>query len=365
MLYFFIGTKAQFIKMAPIIIECDRRRIDYRYIDSGQHSVLTGRLRKVFGIREPDFIFRSGNDVSSFSAALVWIAELLTYLLFRRHFLRKHVFPIKGICLIHGDTVSTLMGLFFARAAGLQVGHIESGLRSFSLLHPFPEEIVRIFCMKRCDLLFAPTTAAAENLETLGVKGRIYEVTGNTVEDSIKLARATGTDMHVPSQPFLLACFHRLETINSRRRLQNIVELLNYYAQQIHVVLVLHNPTEKALRRSGSKLSDNVETMSMLDYMDFISLMLAARGVLSDGGSIQEECASIGKPCLILRMRTERQDGLGNTAMLWEFSDSKRDLFMEGLTSPPPQSSSKEKSPSKAIVDILQKTGANRKDTWD
>ncbi len=85
--------------------------------------------------------------------------------------LRDHLFsPGPGLCIIHGDTPSTLLGLIMAKRVGKTVVHLEAGLRSFNLLRPFPEELIRIICMKLSDILFAPSDWSEGNLRNRSVQ---------------------------------------------------------------------------------------------------------------------------------------------------------------------------------------------------
>ena len=93
MIHFFIGTKAQFIKMAPVMVELQNRGIGFRYIDSGQHAELTRSLRRVFGLQEPDISFHSENkDITTITAAIGWTLKLGWSSLMRRKWLREKVF---------------------------------------------------------------------------------------------------------------------------------------------------------------------------------------------------------------------------------------------------------------------------------
>lgn len=331
MIHFFIGTKAQFIKTAPIMVEMQSRNIAFRYVDSGQHGELTRSLRQVFSIDEPDFSFsEKDRDIANITEAIQWAVHLWSHCFFRKGWLREEVFPGGGICLVHGDTLSTLLGLKMAKAAGLEVGHIEAGLRSYDILHPFPEELIRIHCMKQCDLLFAPSEQALENLRLMGVKGDALHVDGNTVVDALRLVECAGAKIKIPPLPYALAACHRLETITDRWRLERVVALLNRVSQIMTMVFVVHKPTIKYLEKFCLKerFLPNVQLMGMQDYSDFVALMRNAKLVMADGGSIQEECAYLNKPCLILRNKTERSDGLGRNATLWRFDDNVSDAFL-------------------------------------
>lgn len=361
MIHFFVGTKAQFIKMAPVMIEMRNRNIGFRYIDSGQHAQLTRSLRKVFGLSEPDVsLYGKNQDVVSLASAIGWIFKLGWAWLVRRKWLREHVFAGGGICLIHGDTLSTLFGMKMAKAAGLRVGHVEAGLRSFCIWHPFPEELIRIYCMKRCDILFAPSEEARGNLEAMKVRGSVVKVDGNTVVDALRLMEGTAATIEIPKQPFALATCHRLETITRAKRLQQVVTLLNGFAEQIQVLFVIHTPTLKYLKKFGleEQISPKVRMLEMQTYLNFSALLKSAKLVITDGGSIQEECAYLNKPCLILRKRTERPDGLGRNARLWGFEDTtaahKYLSWADSLVSAGPEQWPR---PSAKIVDALMEHG--------
>ncbi|MFZ0034390.1 MAG: UDP-N-acetylglucosamine 2-epimerase [Sedimentisphaerales bacterium] len=318
--------------MAPIMVELNSRKIPFRYVDSGQHAEFTRSLRKIFGIKEPDINLSSKNkDIVSIAGAISWSLKLSSSLWLRRKWLRDEVFCGGGICLIHGDTLSTLLGMKMARAAGLKIGHVEAGLRSFCMWHPFPEELIRIYCMKRCDILFAPSVEAQNNLKAMNVCGLMINVNGNTIVDSLRLMENVPATIEIPEMPFALATCHRLETITHRKRLKKVISLLNRISRQIKIVFVTHKPTRKYLSKFSltEEINPQIILLDMQDYMNFTALLRSAKMVLTDGGSIQEECAYLNKPCLILRKKTERPDGLGRNAMLWNFDQCTAEEFYE------------------------------------
>lgn len=355
MIHLFIGTKAQFIKMAPVMAEMDRRGLEYNYIDSGQHEAFTQSLRETFGIRAPNVCLgKGGLDITTMRSAAVWALRLWGGSIFRKKWLREEVFPSGGICLAHGDTLSTLLGLRMAKTAGCVVGHVEAGLRSRSFFHPFPEEIIRMYCMRRCELLFAPSDEAVRNLIDMRVSGEVVHVGGNTVVDALRLVEKIDPSINIPSVPYALAACHRFETITNKKRLGAVVNLLNRVSREMRVLFVTHKPTRKRLERYGItlKLSKKVELLEMQDYASFTGLMRNAKLVFADGGSIQEECAYLNKPCLILRKKTERTDGLGKNAMLWGFDAQVLEVFLAKAKYAPPVVDNWPE-PSKRIVDYL------------
>ena len=309
-LHVFLGTKAQYIKTAPLLRLLADRDVDHRLIDSGQHARLATSLRSELGIREPDHVLGGAGDVDSVPQALRWSAALGARLA-SRSWLRREVFGgASGICVVHGDTPSTLLSTLMARRAGLRVGHLEAGLRSHSLLHPFPEEAIRLLVMRWSDLLFAPSAAAVANLSAMGVSGRVVEVGGNTSVEAVAAASATA---EVPAGP-VVASMHRVENLYSPRAVGDFVELLLRLVHTQPVRLVVHGPTREVLGRRGAlgRLAEaGVEIRGLAPHGEFISWLRSAPLVITDGGSIQEECALLGVPTLVWRTRSERPDGIG------------------------------------------------------
>jgi len=354
--HFFVGTKAQFVKMAPVMLEFERRGLPWRYIDSGQHAQLTRELRSTFAIREPDIILTGrDSDVTSFPDAFRWMCGLGRLCISRRRRVLERVFGgERGVCLIHGDTLSTLFGMLIARRAGIEVAHVEAGLRSHSIWHPFSEELVRIWCMHKADHLFCPSQAAMDNVAGMKVRGRVVRLPGNTVVDSLRLAEAAGIRSPV-DKPYALATCHRFETICSKRRTVAMLELLRDVSRTIPVAFVMHKPTRHAVERwrlEGLLEDAAITVLQPQGYFDFIALQLDADVVFTDGGSIQEECYYTGTPCFIMRERTERPDGIGENAVLGGFDVKRAQQFLaerEDLV----RESVVTESPSVCIADAL------------
>ena len=330
MIHVFIGTKAQYIKMAPLLRRMDSERVDYRLIDSGQHGDLTVALRRELGLRDPDLRLGGDRDVVSVPQAVAWSLRLAGHLVSRAR-LRHRVFGGHGgVCVVHGDTPSALLSALLAKRAGLDVAQVEAGLRTFRWLHPFPEEIVRVLVGRLSDILFAPGPVAAANLQKTAVKGRIVEQPANTVLESVREALGAGRQAH--DQPDgqagsgavgdrsgpVLVTMHRVENLHIRPRREALVDLVEGLASRWPVRWVVHGPTERTLAgEARARLADaGVELVPLMGYGEFLANLVAAPFVISDGGSIQEECALLGVPTLVWRDRTDRGDGLGENVVL-------------------------------------------------
>jgi len=354
-IHVFIGTKAQYIKTAPVMREMDRRQVPYRLIDSGQHGEFASQLRTGLGVREPDIHVGGSTDITTISGALRWSAALSLKAINKRR-LTDEVFggDRDGICVIHGDTPTTWLSGMLAHRCGLSVAHIESGLRSESLLHPFPEELIRIAVMRRAEVLFAPNDAAVANLARMRTRGAIVPTGGNTSIEAV--AYALG-DTEINARGPAVLTTHRVENLKNRDTMHRFVSLLETVAAQHPAVFVMHPPTESALVSLGLMervQASGADVVPLADYAEFLTMIARAPFVVSDGGSIQEECALIGVPTLVWRKRTERADGIGDNIVLSEFDDTIIDNFLsnfDNLRRPPSELSA---TPSVQIVDILE-----------
>jgi UDP-N-acetylglucosamine 2-epimerase (non-hydrolysing) len=252
-----------------------------------------------------------------------------------RGWLRREVFPGGGIVMVHGDTASCWLGMRLARWAGLDVGHVEAGLRSFNWRSPFPEEMIRIRVMRRATLLFPPSDTAARNCRELNPHATIIPTGGNTIVDAMRMALqrpAPVGGLELPDEPFALVVIHRMETITDRSRFARCLALVRRTARRLPVVFVRYPAASTYLRkhRLEGELDDpRIRVIDMLPYQQFIALVDAAELVLADGGSLQEECSYLRKPYLILRNETEREEGLGDNAMLWRFDEAREREFFD------------------------------------
>ncbi len=354
MIHIVLGTKAQLIKMAPVMKELTLRGISYNYISTGQHKETIDDILNNFQIKQPDIKLYSGKDITSILSMSVWSVRILV----KSFINRKKIFnnDKKGIVLVHGDTLSTVIGALMGKSAGLKVGHVESGLRSFNLFQPFPEEIFRKITFNISDVMFCPGKWAVDNLKKYsGIK---IDTGLNTLYDSLNHAGPSiGMigDVNIPEVPFVIATIHRFENVRNAEILGKIVDLIGSVSEKFKLIFILHKITEKKLKkfRLLDKLGSlsNIELRPRYDYFRFIKLLKSSEFVISDGGSNQEECSYLGKPVLLFRNVTERNEGLGTNAVLSEFDPNVVADFMKNYESMTGNAVKTEKSPSAVITD--------------
>lgn len=330
MIHVIIGTKAQLIKMAPLLKYFNEHGIAYNYISTGQHKATIDEILENFGIRPADQELYRGKDITSVPQMLGWSLRLMIKAFFRR----RQIFlgDKEGIVLVHGDTFSTLLGAILGKIAGLKVGHVESGLRSFNWLHPFPEELTRVLTFKLTDYFFCPGKVALGNVQNeRGVK---VDTQVNTLYDALQIALPTLeriADVEIPEYAYGVVTLHRYENICSRAAMERIVGLVERISIHSSLLFILHKPTLRSLQKFGlyTRLVNNprIELRPRYDYFRFIKLISKARFVVSDGGSNQEECYYLGMPVLLLRKHTERREGLGENCVLSGYDEAVVDAF--------------------------------------
>lgn len=328
-----LGTRAQLIKMAPILKRLEQREIPFKLILTGQHKATMLEILTEFGITtRPDYVYR-GNEISGLISMAWWVPFIFWQLWKRRNEWlgdRKAI----TIILIHGDTFSTLIGALFGRLTGCKVGHIESGLRSFNLLHPFPEEMTRLLCFRLSDIAFCPSEWAFQNLCNYNIE-RI-DTGANTLLDAVRFA-ITASEQIKPTvnTPYCVVSIHRFENIFFKRRLRHIIDFIEKLSKEFEVVFVLHPATIKRLESIGLRRrleqSKTIQLLPRMTYIPFIQLINDSKFVVTDGGSNQEELSYLKKPTLIMRNVTERREGLGEHAFLYNFDIDIGNSFLESI----------------------------------
>jgi UDP-N-acetylglucosamine 2-epimerase (non-hydrolysing) len=211
-----------------------------------------------------------------------------------------------------------VVGALIGRWLGASVGHIEAGLRSGKLLHPFPEELDRRITGRLADIHFAPGREAIANLE--GARGTVVDTTYNTVLDSLRLVPAA-VDVGLGTLPprFGVVSLHRFELTRNRRRLTGVFEALARRAADVPVFAVTDPLVSASLREHGlEELFDSQSLIRLpkLPYQQFVALLREASFVVTDSGGLQEECAYLDVPCLVHRATSERQDGIGRNVVV-------------------------------------------------
>ncbi len=224
--------------------------------------------------------------------------------------------------VVQGDTATAMVGALAAYYRKIPVAHVEAGLRSGDIYHPWPEEVNRRIVAPIADLHFAPTETAAAALAREGVTAGVC-VTGNTVIDALHWTReriaaapALAADLDAVATRFagkrlILVTTHRRENFGDgmaaiARAIASIAD-----RDDTAVLFPMHpNPNVVGVMDAALGARDNVARIAPLDYPHFIRALELSDIVLTDSGGVQEEAPALGKPVLVMRDTTERPEGV-------------------------------------------------------
>ncbi len=332
--YFFIGTLAEFIKLFPIMLEMDKNNIPYKVISSGQNDLKSSDIYKLFDSDKFFLTINENQSKSSLLNLLFWFFKSF----FKGHFVFKEHFKDKDrlnkYLIIHGDTISSLLGGLLGKLHRFKIYHVESGLRSFNFLEPFPEEINRVILSNFVDFHICPDKLSSQNIKNK--KGIKLVTKQNTLIDSLRfsLEQKVNSDLteKLKDKKYAIFVCHRQENVINKKLLQKFVDVVKNQSNKMVCILILHEITKLYLLKFGlySTIEGirNVIIVNRLPYFELTYLMQNAEFLVTDGGSNQEEVFYLGLPTLILRNYTERQEGLGHNALLWKKDYSLLDSFL-------------------------------------
>jgi UDP-N-acetylglucosamine 2-epimerase (non-hydrolysing) len=324
------GTRPEAIKMAPLVKQLkDTEGVDCFVCVTGQHREMLDQALTLFEIR-PHFdlnIMKRGQD----------LYDVTTSILTGMRDVLNDCRP--DLMLVHGDTTTTMAASLAAFYRRIPVGHVEAGLRTGNMLAPWPEEANRTVTGALANMHFAPTERARHNLLAEGVADENISVTGNTVIDALLHVRArlekdqslaAAVDRELPSlahdRRLILVTGHRRESFGSG--FDEICSALAQIARahpEVDLVYPVHmNPS---VREPVTRLLTGIRNIHLIepqDYLPFVRLMDRSYLILTDSGGVQEEAPSLGKPVLVMRTTTERQEAVDAGVVKLVGTDARR-----------------------------------------
>jgi UDP-N-acetylglucosamine 2-epimerase (non-hydrolysing) len=354
------GTTGELIKLAPVLLLFEQRGHRYVLATTGQQVEQIPSFLEQFGLRQPDLWLgrgAHGHDLRVNRNIPGWLGTVTSSYLRRRRSLRRSLTGSPGnpLVLVHGDTMTTVLGALLGRSLRLPVAHIEGGLRSYDLRHPFPEELNRRMASRLSKIDYAPGPWAASNL-----RGDVVDTGTNTIRDSLNLVAPGDPPFAVPDEPFGIVSLHRFELLNNRGLLGGAIEALAEAARRTPMFFIDHPVTIAALERFGlQRHFDDTRfvRIARLLFFDFVRAERRCSFLVTDSGGSQEESYYLDLPCLVHRVRTERREGLGENALL---SGMSTDVLRDFLDNPGRyrrRTSFPTASPSQVIVDDLERRG--------
>ncbi len=307
------GTRPEAIKLFPVIRALEAAGgIEPITCVTAQHRGLLDQVLDIAGLT-PDVdldLMEPGQSLDRLTARLLTgLGEVM-----------DRVRPDRVI--VQGDTATAMVGALAAYYRKIPVGHVEAGLRSGNIYHPWPEEVNRRIVAPIADLHFAPTDTSAAALHRENVTAGVH-VTGNTVIDALhwtreRIAReprlASGLDdlaARFAGKRIVLVTTHRRENFGDgmaaiARGIARIAA-----RDDVAVIFPMHpNPNVGAVMDDLLGTPDNVARIAPLDYPHFIRALELCELALTDSGGVQEEAPALGKPVLVMRDTTERPEGV-------------------------------------------------------
>jgi UDP-N-acetylglucosamine 2-epimerase (non-hydrolysing) len=301
------GARPNFMKIAPIIHSIKARqragaKYGYRLVHTGQHydAKMSGDFFLQLGIPEPDVNLEVGSGTQAEQTAAIMIR-------YEKLLMERRC----DLCLVVGDVTSTMACSIAAQKLGVNVAHVEGGIRSGDWT--MPEEINRMVTDAITNWFFTTSETANRNLIKSGVPDdRIFFV-GNTMIDTLlsnmgRLRRPEFWDAQglTPAGYFVLT-LHRPANVDGAGEFSRLLQAIGQGTRGMPVVFPVHPRTAKTLQ-SLEGLPDNLRFVDPQPYLEFNYLVKHSKAVITDSGGITEECTVMGVPCMTLRDNTERPE---------------------------------------------------------
>jgi len=299
------GARPNFMKIAPIMASFGKNnitsgKVSVKLVHTGQHydRKMSDDFFTDLEIQAPDINLAIGSGTHAEQTARVMMA-------------------FEQICLqekpdwvvVVGDVNSTLACSVTARKLGVNVAHVEAGLRSRDM--SMPEEINRLCTDAVSNLLFTTDELAGNNLRNEGVSDDRIDFVGNTMIDTLLRNLNKALSLPLPAglreRGYAVVTLHRPSNVDSVETLRPLFHAIQKVAEQIPVVFPAHPRTQNSLQKFGLlKTGMDIRLIEPVSYLPFISLVSRACFVLTDSGGIQEETTVLKIPCLTMRNNTER-----------------------------------------------------------
>lgn len=301
-----VGARPNFMKIAPLVEALRTQSVPQILVHTGQHY--DERMSKLFfrdlNIPAPDINLEVGSGSHAQQTA-----EII------RRFEPVLEAERPDLVVVVGDVNSTVACALVAVKMGIDVAHVEAGLRSFD--RSMPEEINRLMTDAISEMLFVSEPSGVENLRREGVSDERIHFVGNVMIDTLLRHREraeslpTLRDLQLESNgqacPYIVVTLHRPSNVDSPEQLRRVLEVLGELSTRMPVIFPVHPRTRQQIVARGLESTlGSVRLVEPLGYLEFLGLVSRARLVVTDSGGIQEETTVLGVPCLTVRENTER-----------------------------------------------------------
>jgi UDP-N-acetylglucosamine 2-epimerase len=292
-----VGARPQFVKLASL---SRRLRTGHEevIVHTGQHYSASMSLSFFEDLDIPlpdiDLGIGSASHGAQTAAMLSALEEVL-------------VAERPDAVIVFGDTNSTLAGALAAAKLRMPSVHVESGLRSFN--RSMPEEVNRVVADHICDILFAPTATAMNNLQREGLADRAHltgDITVDVLEENVQRSKAVSRvlqTLHLAPREYILLTLHRPYNVDDPNYLGLILKRVGALGRT--VVFPAHPRTAAVIERNQLRIPRGVRLLPPQGYLGFLELQANARQVVTDSGGVQKEAYLLAVPCITVRPETE------------------------------------------------------------
>lgn len=313
------GTRPEAIKLAPVIKALKAEKTFETIVCStGQHREMLRQVTDLFDIYIDDDLDLMKPDQTLYDITANSLLKMDSVL-------EKYK---PDVVVVQGDTTTAFVSALAAFYKKIKVAHVEAGLRSYDIFHPYPEEANRRFISVISNFNFAPTEESRQNLIREGFAPDTIQVTGNTVVDALleiksKLKQpdlivtietdlSTKLGRSLAEKEFILMTLHRREKFGEEMKnlLYTIKELAEKYSHLNFIYPTHLNPNVAKPVKDILGKTENILLTEPLDYLSFLFLMSKCRFIMSDSGGVQEECFVFSKPIIVMRTVTERNEAI-------------------------------------------------------
>lgn len=327
------GARPNFMKVAPIINNIKREQarganIQYRLVHTGQHydKVMSDTFFDELSIPLPDANLEVGSGTQAVQTAMIMM-----------RFEEELIKNATEVVLVVGDINSTMACSIVAKKLGLQLVHVEAGIRSFDLA--MPEEINRMVTDSITDHFFTTSHYANANLSKIGIEKERIHFVGNTMIDTL-LANQSKFERPLFFQAkklkagkYLVLTLHRPSNVDDLVKLQELLTQISSNSRNLPIVFPAHPRTLMNLKKLQS-IPVNIELVEPLGYLEFMYMVKNSFCVITDSGGIQEETTVLRVPCLTLRKNSERLEtiSVGTNELIHSIQELSRwmDLLYAG-----------------------------------
>ena len=301
------GARPNFMKIAPIIHAFQKKQAEgkdlhFRLVHTGQHydKKMSGDFFDQLNIPEPDANLGGGGGTQAEQTAAIMVA-------FEKELMENR----PDLVIVVGDVTSTLACSIAAKKLGIDVAHVEGGIRSGDL--SMPEEINRMVTDSITDHFFTTSEIANTNLRKAGVPEEKIHFVGNTMIDTLKaqMPRFKKPEGEVfdtlEPQNYFVMTMHRPANVDQENSLKAMIDAILEGTGGLPIVFPVHPRTAKNLQNLGIN-APNLHLVEPLGYLEFNYLVKNAKGVITDSGGVTEETSVMNVPCVTLRDNTERAE---------------------------------------------------------